>query len=333
MKKLLLTIIFLSGQALATTCTFSNLAIPVQILSITKRDSALPLMISSTWHEIHGGLTTCSDYKDQRFFTLSNNIVATTSQSMTFEGESYQIYSSGVDGIGLIMSAADINSPYKPFTSTELILSDAPTTTPPLTTNSKYRVRFVATKKLPAKTINLPSIDVMRHGIFMNGYFGWGTISTQSATINVTYPSCKLNIPTTVKLPIVASQSFDSSVATAGDTPFSIELNCGSGSAVGDVKYTLTDISSPTNTTSTLDLAKNPNSASGIGIQILEGSIPVRFGPDSPEPGTTNQRNFGTLTGTNDRFSKSFVVRYIRTASPLVAGKVNAGMSITLSYQ
>ena len=118
-----------------------------------------------------------------------------------------------------------------------------------------------------------------------------------------------------------------------GGSPFSIDLDCGAVASNLNVKYTLTDISSPTNTSSTLGLANVPDSASGFAIQVLENGLPVSFGPDSSAIGTTNQRDFGKLTSAGGRLGKSFTVRYLRTTAPVVAGKVKAGMTITMSYQ
>lgn len=118
-----------------------------------------------------------------------------------------------------------------------------------------------------------------------------------------------------------------------GGSPFSIDLDCGAGASNVNVKYTLSDISSPTNTSSTLGLANVPDSASSFAIQVLGNFLSVSFGPDSSIIGTINQGNFGKLTSTDGRLGKSLVVRYLRTSTLFVTGKVKAGMTMTKSYQ
>lgn len=298
----------------------------------------LPIIISNTWHDVIGVLGICQGAAESYpGYGVINNRIPRTYQSINFEGGSYEIYDSGSDGIGIIMAAGESNKSYTPFTSTEVVVGDLPPYSLTPTINSKYRIRFVATKRLPSGITSIPSLNVMRHGFYSpsNGqaYFGWGAITTSATTINVKSPPCKLVAPGTIKLPLAESRYLDKPGMTTGEAPFTIGLDCGIGDTNINVKYTFTDISDPANTTSTLGLTKGSSTASGLAIQVLEGGTPVSYGPDSSMIGTTNQRDFGTVTASGGQLSKSFIVRYLRTASPLVPGKVNAGMTITMSYQ
>jgi type 1 fimbria pilin len=330
----LVSAFFSSNLFAATTCTFDKGTILTPALTLAARNATLPAVISNSWHDVLGIIGSCKDGpSNTKFFSLANNQAATTGRTLNFEGNTYAIYSSGVKGVGIIMAAGDGNDSYVPFTSSEVIMWTSNTGVAAPTAGSKYRIRFVVTELLQPGTINIPAFAVMRHGIFMSAYYGWGSITTQGTTLDVKYPVCKLSVPATIKLPTVDIGTLESAKTTAGETPFSIDLDCGAGASNVNVKYTLTDISSPTNTSSTLELAKVPDSASGFAIQVLENGLPVSFGPDSSTMGTINQRDFGKITSVGGHLKKSFTVRYLKTATRFVAGKVNAGMTITMSYQ
>lgn len=337
MKKLLLVSAFFSSNLFAettTTCTFDKGTILTSALTLAARDVTLPAVISNSWHEVSGIMTSCKDGPSKTdFYMLANNVAGTTAKTLNFEGSAYTIYRSGVTGVGVIMAASDGQAPYVPFISSEIRMWASNTETVYPSARSKFRIRFVVTESLQPGTISIPSFAVMRHGIFMNGYYGWGSITTKATTLNVKYPICKLSVPATIKLPLVDVGTLENAKSTAGETPFSIDLDCGAGASNVNVKYTLTDISSPTNTSSTLELAKVPDSASGFAIQVMENGLPVSFGPDSSAVGTINQRDFGKITSVGGHLKKSFTVRYHKTAAPFVAGKVKAGMTITMSYQ
>ena len=69
-----------------------------------------------------------------------------------------------------------------------------------------------------------------------------------------------------------------------------IGLNCASGA---NVYITLSDATTPSNTSSLLSLASN-STAQGIKLRILNSAGPVQFGPDSAAAGTTHQWFLGT---------------------------------------
>ncbi|WP_330210884.1 fimbrial protein [Pseudomonas sp. AM4(2022)] len=335
MRKLLLVSAFFSSNLFAeTTCTFDNGTILTPALTLAARDVTLPAVISNSWHEVSGVVGTCKESPSKtNFYTLANNSAGNTGKTLNFEGETYDIYRSGVNGVGIIMAAGDTNARYLPFASSEIRMWNSNTADAPPVAGSKFRIRFVVTERLKPGIINIPSVAVMRYGFFINGYYGWGSISAQGTSLDVKYPVCKLSLPATIKLPKVDIGALENEKSTTGETPFSIDLDCGAGASNVNVKYTLTDISSPTNTSSTLELAKVPDSASGFAIQVMENGLPVSFGPDSSAIGTINQRDFGKITSVGGHLKKSFTVRYHKTATHFVAGKVNAGMTITMSYQ
>ena len=70
-----------------------------------------------------------------------------------------------------------------------------------------------------------------------------------------------------VNLPIVSLSALSAVGKTAGDTRFPIGLSCASGA---NVYITLSDTTTPANTSSLLTLASN-STAQGIKLRILNG--------------------------------------------------------------
>lgn len=147
-------------------------------------------------------------------------------------------------------------------------------------------------------------------------------------TCTVTTPSVNVN------LPAVSLAALSAVGRTAGDTRFPIGLSCAPGA---NVYITLTDATTPANTTSLLTLGP-ASTAQGIKLRILNEAGVVQFGPDTAEAGTSNQWLLGaseSVTGI------SLTVQYYRDdtnasgSSPATvsAGTVSAQATFTLSYQ
>lgn len=113
----------------------------------------------------------------------------------------------------------------------------------------------------------------------------------------------------------------------AGNTPFSLGLNCSAGTLVN---LTLTDATTPSNTSNVLTLGSGAT-ASGVGTQIPNGMTPIVYGADSSAAGNNNQWFAGTANG--GPMTLPLNVRYIRTANPITPGKVAGLATFTLSYQ
>ncbi|WP_397432970.1 fimbrial protein [Pseudomonas chlororaphis] len=342
MKKLIflfLSSLLINNSAFAVTCSFEDLKITVPALRLGIKDGKLPQMISTSWHSTSGVVTSCSEHpKNANFKNLANNSVSSTNNDMVFDGVSYRIYESGVDGVGVIMEAADVSQDYKPFgpkNSSEVIGWSSNTGEAPPTTSMKFRVRYVATKRLAAGVVTIPPKQLMRSGLHFPsyGYFGWGAVTSKGADIQVKYPSCKLSIPNSVSLPRVDSSRMRSVGDTLGETPFDIALDCVPGVVDSKIRYTLTDISNPSNKTSTLGIFSGDGMAKGVALQILDGASPVSFGPDSSAAENKNQMDFGIISKDRVSLIKNLVVRYVRTSDLLTPGKIKSTVTITMSYQ
>ncbi|MFM0044572.1 fimbrial protein [Paraburkholderia sediminicola] len=140
------------------------------------------------------------------------------------------------------------------------------------------------------------------------------TCSVTSTSVAVTLPQAY-----TGRLPTAG--------ATTGATPFNLALDCSPGTRVN---VTLTDASNASNTSTTLSLAPG-STATGIGLQVLNGSTPIAYGPDSAAAGNQNQWLAGTAAGGS--MTIPLTAQYVRTPGTVAPGTVKGLATFTMSYQ
>jgi len=183
----------------------------------------------------------------------------------------------------------------------------------------------------------LPSVSVT---FTPTGSCGWssGITNTIAASVSngaVVPITCTVTTPSvSVNLPIVSLSALSTVGKTAGDTHFPIGLTCASGA---NVYITLSDATTPANTSSLLTLAPN-STAQGIKLRILNSGRVVDFGPDSAEAGATHQWLLGASSSLN---GIPLTVQYYRddtdpsgtVSAELSAGSVHAQATFTMSYQ
>jgi len=266
----------------------------------------------------------------QQSFTCGNNLVTTVSFAMSGSGTS-GIYPTNIPGIGIRIYAWTSQGYY-----------GAPTT-PTLTPNSwtfsfsvsgaygtgyqQLRFDLVATGPVSNSGTNTLSYNVAPwFSVAANDGSGQMALANLALTATVTTPTCSVtNTVVPVLLPTVSTGSLNT--GPAGTTSFSLDLNCTAGIKVG---VTLTDATNPSNTSTTLSLS--PDSiATGVGVQILKGSMPIAYGADSPAADNLNQWSAGTALG--GPMSIPLTARYVRTTGTLNAGPVKALATFTMSYQ
>ena len=146
-------------------------------------------------------------------------------------------------------------------------------------------------------------------------------------------PTCRVTTPAiTVPLGSMPASTFTGVGAVSPSKPFNIVLQCSGGETgtVANVYTTLTDHADPGNVSDTLSLASDAT-ATGIGIQVLNGSTVIKYGPDSSAAGNTNQWKAGT-TG-NGTFTIPLTARYIQTAPKVTGGTADGLATFTMSYQ
>ena len=185
---------------------------------------------------------------------------------------------------------------------------------------------------------SLPSITVT---FTPTGSCSWSTgirntLATTASNSAVVPITCTVTTPSvTVNLPVVSLSALKSVGATGGDTRYTIGLSCASGA---NVYITLSDVTTPANTSPLLTLT-SASTAQGIKLRIIKsGGEAISFGPDSAVAGTTNQWSLGASSSIN---GVPLTVQYYRddtnpagtAPATLSAGSVHAQATFTMSYQ
>lgn len=184
---------------------------------------------------------------------------------------------------------------------------------------------------------SLPSVTVT---FTPTGSCSWSTgitntLPTSASNSAVVPITCIVTTPSvSVNLPTISLSALSAIGKTGGDTRFPIGLSCAAGA---NVYITLSDVTTPTNTTSLLTLASS-STAQGIKLRILNSAGPVDFGPDSAAAGTTHQWFLGASASIN---GVPLTVQYYRDdtnpagtgSAVLSAGSVQAQATFTMSYQ
>jgi type 1 fimbria pilin len=161
------------------------------------------------------------------------------------------------------------------------------------------------------------------------------TLQTSASNSAVVPITCAVTTPSvSVNLPVISLSALSAVGKTGGDTRFPIGLSCASGA---NVYITLSDVTTPANTSSLLTLASG-STAQGIKLRILNSVGPVDFGPDSAAAGTTHQWLLGASSSIN---GVPLTVQYYRddtnpagtAPAALSAGSVHAQATFTMSYQ
>lgn len=230
-------------------------------------------------------------------------------------------YQTNVPGIGVhfYVTAGWSGSTYISVPSNETL---SPSSSGPTTFYT--RADLVATGPIGNGTLTtLPSMTLSYSGSCETSYAKVQALDTGTVisgrTCSVTTPSVRVTLPTI----------FPGNLNTGatGATPLSLGVNCAEGIAV---KVTLTDASNVGNTTNTLGLTSD-STATGVGLQILNGSTPIAYGQDSAIAGNTNQWSAGTAAG--GPMTIPLTVRYVRTSDALTPGTVKGTATFTMSYQ
>jgi type 1 fimbria pilin len=174
-------------------------------------------------------------------------------------------------------------------------------------------------------TGTLPSMQVS----FSGSCFTTVTATqTLTGSTSVTGNTCSVITPALFfSLPRAPSRDLANVGDTTGDTLVPLGLKCPAGIKV---YITITDAVDPANRSTMLSLAPG-SSASGVAVEILNGSEPIAFGPDSSAAGTVSQWSAGTSAG--GVMQIPLAARYVRTPAPLAPGTVDAKATFTMSYQ
>jgi len=202
----------------------------------------------------------------------------------------------------------------------------------------EVRVRYIATARLTLTkyTINQSTAAKLEIRDASDGTLASALLNIATMTLLYTSPTCTLTGETnpTVKLPDVAVADFNGIGSTPSklSSSFSIELHCVTATAI---YATMTDSSSPSNTSQNLNLASG-STATGVGLRLYKNEQAdqvVSYGPDSSTLGNTNQWLFGSAPAGGGNVSLSFTAGYVQTANQVTPGSVRAVSTITFAYQ
>lgn len=113
---------------------------------------------------------------------------------------------------------------------------------------------------------------------------------------------------------------------------FKIVLSCAGGGTDTFTRplVSLTDANDPGNTGNTLALDRNPDAATGIGIQILRDGKPLALGPRTS---TAQQWEAGTIEQGTSTYEIALEARYVKTGAAVSPGIANGRALFTLDYQ
>jgi type 1 fimbria pilin len=241
---------------------------------------------------------------------------------------SYNTWATGIAGIGVRLQFSGTGGgvgQWWPFETSN------PLTTGNYSAARKLVIEFVKTGPITAGGKMTGEIAA---GWAQDQKFKFMSFTIQGGGIEIKprVPTCSATTKSlTVPLGDLSTTDVPYVGATTPAKSFSIVLDCSGGDTgtVTKTYMTLTDVTNKANRTDTLSLSSDSN-AKGLGVQVLQNSTLVKFGPDSSETGNTNQ--FSTGTTANGVLEIPLSARYIRTG-PLSGGKANATASFTMSYQ
>lgn len=183
----------------------------------------------------------------------------------------------------------------------------------------------VSTMKLSLVKTGKVKSGRLTPGLYGSWRYGGHQIGSYSLNINgpiVGTASCTVN-QSAISVPMgneVKVSSFTGQGSSAASTSFSIPLNC---EANARIQVRLDGMAFGDTMPGVLSLNAMPDTAKGIGVQLLRAGAPVKFG-------------VSTAIGTapvDGSFSIDYTARYYQTSAVVTAGRANATATFTLTYQ
>lgn len=237
-------------------------------------------------------------------------------------------YQTNVPGIGVHFYVTsgwgNMANPLVSVPSTEILSAGSSGTGQP---TFYTRADLVVTGPIGNGTLTqLPSMSLSYAGDCINAP-DYETPHGLAITAGTTIVGRTCSVTTTsVDVPLPTAFPGNLNTGSTGATPFNLSVNCTQGVTV---KVTLTDASDVSNRSTILNPAPG-STAAGVGLQILNGSTPVAYGPDSAVAGNVNQWTAGTSAG--GPMTIPLKAQYVRTGA-VTAGTVKGAATFTMSYQ
>lgn len=155
-------------------------------------------------------------------------------------------------------------------------------------------------------------------------------------TGNIRPTTCVVNTPR-ITIPLTSTAGISTTIFTSVGRESSwtsavpITLDCTGNTA--DVYMTVTDATTPGNTSTTLTLTAS-STATGVGIQLSVCNSPkMRFGPDSSAIGNTNQFLVSTANSATGTVTINLCANYIQTLAAVSSGTANGAATFTMAYK
>ncbi|WP_428555807.1 fimbrial protein [Pseudomonas edaphica] len=195
----------------------------------------------------------------------------------------------------------------------------------------KFWIELVRTGAIKAGVLNVGSnLSSYSHIQILKDV----SVSVVSSTSIRIGPTCLVSTPVIpVRFGINSASSFRRLGDTSSPVSFSIGLSCSGGDAgISVASYvTLTDASKSTNISDVLSLSAS-STASGLGIQILNGDTVLKYGPSS-SMGSAQQWKAGDIRPGISAFQIPLRARYIQMGEKVTPGSANGQATFTLTYQ
>ncbi|WP_090681724.1 fimbrial protein [Paraburkholderia phenazinium] len=259
-------------------------------------------------------------------FWCGANVPTTLSFQMSGTGAA-GVYATNIPGIGIkILTLA--NTGYGIPSGTMPVVWTWTAPSPYYFQNMRFTMQLIVTGPVDLSATPALSYNVNPWLVIQptDGSAAPLAVSGLAVTATIVPRSCSVTTPSVEQpLPTVSPGSL--ALGPAGQTSFNLGVNCPSGAKV---YVTLTDASNVSSRSTTLGLTPD-STATGIGLQILKGTTPIAYGPDSPVAGNMNQWSAGTAAG--GTMNIPLTVQYIRTTGPSTPGTVKGVATFTMSYQ
>jgi type 1 fimbria pilin len=266
---------------------------------IVQRDTPVGSVIASTaTGSFDGGkkIFACSEA-----WTTNNDMVRFT----TISSYGNKVYDTNIAGVGIRVSYSKDVVPF----STSLLPSQ------PMVIYSRT-VDLVKTSTSSVDAGTLTTGEIVK--IYPQQDPNFYAIIALNGTSTITPVACSVNTTViNVNLDDADATDFKGVGSTAKPKDFNIGLNCDAGT---NVKLTLDGNSA--GPAGVLSLNAGEHQASGIGIQVLNGTTPVVLG---------QQLDLGTAGKTGD-MQIPLVAQYYQTDASIVAGLTNATATFTMVY-
>lgn len=326
-------IILITGNnALASvTCTkkVNSISVAGGTISV-QRDKSVGESFSNVLSGNMQEIASCSIKNNDAFYINLESAIPNSTKTPAYGNKA--VFSTDINGIGLVMGVSGGLS--NPGRTGYYIKSGNNTTTlnglwsggsgGPYPIYIQNLFQFIKTEQ--------PMLSGNISGRVANVVLRQGTMTgpiLQTIPVNLTATvkvlACSVSSSNvTVPLDTVYADTFNAVGSTKGDSLFTVGLNCDAGARINATMNFTQDEDTADNSVIALTGKGNPDVATGVGIQLLYGSTPLK-----------NNTNvvLKTSEGGQEFPPGAFTARYFQTQKTVMPGSANATATMTLTYQ